>query len=326
MNVPAPLTKFERFVTEDLEFVRGAMTSAYCRHGIWTAERQPRIAARHHQADLGAISFNFLTYGVRLTVNVPELPDFFLIDFPIAGTVNYQVRSSEFSCAAGQCSIVSPGSYLRSEWVRESQLITMKIDRRAVETVLAEMLDRTLTRPVCFEPVLDCTHGPGASFRSLVDFLVDEFDHIDAVRHAPVWSRQLQRTVISGLLTTQRHTYSTELESLGSTASPKCVRQAEAYIRANLTNAISVEDIVKVTGVPERTLFTTYKKFRGMSPMTHHRSLRLQAARADLLAAGPDDTVASIACKWGFFHLGHFSHDYAARFGEKPSATLQINR
>jgi AraC family ethanolamine operon transcriptional activator len=60
--------------------------------------------------------------------------------------------------------------------------------------------------------------------------------------------------------------------------------------------------------------------------MTHHRSLRLQAAREDLLAAGRDDTVASIACKWGFFHLGHFSHDYAARFGEKPSATLHINR
>jgi AraC-like DNA-binding protein len=240
--------------------------------------------------------------------------------------VNYQVRASEFSCAAGQCSIASPGGYLRSEWLRETQLITMKIDQRAVETVLAQMLERNLTRPVCFDPVLDCTRGPGASFRSLVEFLVAELDHTDAVRHAPLWSRQFQRTVISGLLTTQRHTYSTELESRASTVSPKCVRQAEAYIRANLANAICVEDIVNATGVPERTLFATYKKFRGVSPMTHHRSLRLQAAREDLLAAGPDDTVAAIACRWGFFHLGHFSHDYAARFGEKPSETLQTHR
>jgi hypothetical protein len=52
MNVPAPLTKFQRFATDDLEFFRGAMTSAYCGHGIRTDERQPRIAARHHQADL----------------------------------------------------------------------------------------------------------------------------------------------------------------------------------------------------------------------------------------------------------------------------------
>ena len=326
MNASTPLTKFQRFVTEDLEFVRSAMTSAYCRHGIWTAERRPRVAARHNQADLGAISFNFLTYGLRLTVDVPELPDFFLIDFPIAGSVRYQVRSSEFSCATGQCSIVSPGSYLRSEWLRDSQLVTMKIDQRAVQTVLAQMLERNLTRPVCFEPVLDCTRGAGASFRSLVDFLVAELDHIDEVRHAPLWSRQFQRTVISGLLATQRHTYSRELESLGNTASPKCVRQAEAYIRANLANPISIEDIVAATGVPERTLFASYKKFRGMSPMTHHRSLRLQAARDDLLHAGAHTTVAAIACKWGFFHLGHFSRDYAARFGEKPSATLHINR
>jgi AraC-like DNA-binding protein len=326
MNAALPLTKFQRFVTEDLEFVRGAMTAAYCRHGIWTSERQPRIAARHNQADLGAISLNFLTYGVRLTVDVPELPDFFLIDFPIAGAMNYQVRAREFSCSAGQCSIVSPGSYLRSEWLRESQLITMKIDRRAVERVLAQMLDRSLTKSICFEPMLDCTQGTGASFRALVDFLIAEVDHIDAIRHAPLWSRQLQRTVISGLLATQRHTYSTELEALCSTASPKCVRRAEAFIRENLTNAISIEDIVAAIGVPERTLFATYKKFRGMSPMTHHRSLRLQAARADLLAARAQDTVASIACKWGFYHLGHFSRDHAARFGEKPSATLQLNR
>lgn len=326
MNVAAPLTKFQRFATDNLEFVRGAMTAAYCRHGIRTWERQPRIAARHNQADLGAISFNFLTYGVRLTVDVPEMPDFFLIDFPIAGTMNYRVRSREFSCASGQCSIVSPGSYLRSEWLQESQLITVKIDRRAVERVLAQMLERSLAKPICFEPVLDCTQGTGASFRALIDFLVAELDHIDAVRHAPLWSRQLQRTVISGLLSTQRHTYSQELDAHCSTASPKCVRRAEAFIRENLTNAISIEDIVAATGVPERTLFATYKKFRGMTPMTHHRSLRLQAARADLLAAGAHATVAAIACKWGFYHLGHFSRDYAARFGEKPSVTLQINR
>ncbi|MGH8140825.1 MAG: AraC family transcriptional regulator [Steroidobacteraceae bacterium] len=326
MNTVAPLTKFQRFATDDLEFMRGAMTAAYCRHGIRTSERQPRIAALHNQADLGALSFNYLTYGVRLTVDVPEMPDFFLIDFPIAGSLNYQIRSRSFSCALGQCSITSPGSYLRSEWLRETQLITLKIDRGAVERVLAQMLERAITKPICFDPVLDCTQGTGASFRALVDFLIAELDQIDAVRHAPLWSRQLQRTVISGLLTTQRHTYSQDMAAHNSTASPRCVRRAEAFIRENLANTISIEDIVAVTGVPERTLFATYKKFRGMTPMTHHRSLRLQAARVDLLAARAQDTVASVACKWGFFHLGHFSRDYAARFGEKPSVTLQLNR
>jgi AraC-like DNA-binding protein len=326
MNNLAPLTKFQRFATDDLEVMRGAMTDAYCRHDIRTNERRPQIAARHNQADLGAVSFNFLTYGVQLTVDVPEMPDFFLIDFPLTGEMRYQVRSDTFACTIGQCSISSPGGFLRSEWLRDSELITVKIDRRAVERVLGQMLDRSITRPICFDPVLDCTRGTGASFRALVNYLVAEMDAIDAVRHAPLWSRQLQRTVISGLLATQRHTYSEEIAACTGSASPKCVRRAEAFIRDNLTNVISIEDIVSATGVPERTLFASYKKFRGMTPMAHHRALRLAAAREDLLKAGPCDTVASIACKWGFFHLGHFSHDYAARFGEKPSATLQLSR
>lgn len=43
MNIVAPLTKFQRFATDDLEVMRGAMTDAYCRHDIRTNERRPRL-------------------------------------------------------------------------------------------------------------------------------------------------------------------------------------------------------------------------------------------------------------------------------------------
>lgn len=326
MDTTLPLMKFERFASDSLDYVRGAMTSAYCKHGLWIDESQARIAARHNQASLGGLSFNYLTYGVRLTVAVPEMPDFFLVDFPIAGRMNYRVATQEFSCEAGQCSIASPGDLLRSEWSQDSQLLTLKIERRAVERVLASLLETPITRPIRFEPVLDCRQGSGASFRAFIRFLIAEFDEFDSVRHSPLWSRQLERTVISALLATQRHTYSDVLESRARMTSPKCVRRAEAFIQDNLANPVSIDDIVAASGVPERTLFAAYKKYRGMPPMAQHRSLRLRAARNDLLNARTHESVASIACQWGFYHLGHFSRDYAARFGEKPSVTLRSRR
>ncbi|MBO0983539.1 helix-turn-helix domain-containing protein [Rathayibacter sp. SD072] len=33
-------------------------------------------------------------------------------------------------------------------------------------------------------------------------------------------------------------------------------------------------------------------------------------------------TVADIAHRWGFAHLGRFSASYAQRFGENPKSTL----
>ncbi len=326
MNAALPLAKFAHFATDSLDYVRGAMTAAYCKHGLWAQESRPRLVARHNQAAFGALSLNYLTYGVHLTVAVPELPDFFLVDFPIAGQANYRVSAREFACGIGQGSIISPGNSLRSEWSSDCELITLKIDRRAVERVLVDLLECSISKPIQFEPILDCSRGPGASFRALVRFLVNELDEVDAVRHTPIWSRQLERTIISGLLTTQRHTYTDALEARGAAVSPKCVKRAEAFIRANLTNAVSMDEVIAVAGVPERTLFAAYKKYRGMPPMAHHRALRLTAARQDLVKASAGETVASIACRWGFYHLGHFSRDYAMRFGEKPSATLRRRR
>ncbi len=320
----APLAKFERFATDSLDYVRGAMTSAYCKHGVWVSDRHhPQLAARHNQVSLGALSLNYLTYGVQLTVAVPEIPDFFLVDFPIAGQANYRVATREFSCGIGQGSIICPGSSLRSEWSGDCELVTLKIDRRAVERVLADLLECSISKPIQFEPMFDCSRGPGASFLALVQYLVKELDEFDAIRHTPIWSRQLERAIVGGLLTTQRHTYSDALEARASIITPKCVKRTEAYIRSSLGATITMRDMVAAAGVPERTMFAAYKKYRGISPMAHHRNLRLKAAREDLLRANTGETIASIACRWGFYHLGHFSRDYAARFGEKPSATLR---
>jgi AraC-like DNA-binding protein len=34
-------------------------------------------------------------------------------------------------------------------------------------------------------------------------------------------------------------------------------------------------------------------------------------------------TVAEVAYRWGFTHLGRFAHDYRSRYGELPSTTLR---
>jgi len=318
-----PLSKFTRFCTDSLDFVREAMTRAYCDHGIWANERHPKLAARHHQVELYAASLNYLTYGADLTIAADELPDFFLVDFPLAGRAVYQVGSREFVCSEGRSCIISPGYGLRARWSADCELITLKFHRNAFERYLSDALECKVTEPLRFEPELDCSSGSGASLRELVNYLVFELDHADALRHSPLWCKQMERTIAMGLLSVQPHTYSEALQAKCSRVSPGYVRRAEAFIRANLTNGIDVESVAAAAGVPERTLFAAYRKYVGLSPIAHYRALRLQGARRDLQRAKAGDTVASVACRWGFYHLGHFSRDYSEHFGERPSETLK---
>jgi transcriptional regulator GlxA family with amidase domain len=107
---------------------------------------------------------------------------------------------------------------------------------------------------------------------------------------------------------------------------PSSVRKAETFIAANADQPICLEEIARAADVPSRTLLNSFRQFRQTSPMRYLRDLRLERARAQLSRYQPGATIASVALDVGFTHLGRFSQDYAARFGEKPSETLDRAR
>lgn len=77
-------------------------------------------------------------------------------------------------------------------------------------------------------------------------------------------------------------------------------------------------------GVSVRTLEYCFAEAIGLTPSVYIRNIRLNRARRDLRATTPGDhTVAEIAMKWGFWHLGRFATFYRQLFGESPSQTLR---
>jgi transcriptional regulator GlxA family with amidase domain len=56
------------------------------------------------------------------------------------------------------------------------------------------------------------------------------------------------------------------------------------------------------------------------------RQIRLQLVREELLRSDKATNVTAIAVRHGFMHLGRFSAQYRAAFGEGPSATLRRGR
>lgn len=84
--------------------------------------------------------------------------------------------------------------------------------------------------------------------------------------------------------------------------------------------------LASTLGVSSRTLHRVFRRECGVSPMALLRRARMAEARATLEAAPPDATVTRVALDCGFAHLGRFSQEYAAQFGESPSDTLRRAR
>jgi len=100
-------------------------------------------------------------------------------------------------------------------------------------------------------------------------------------------------------------------------------REAEAWLRENLTEPVTIRDLCQALHTSERTLHAAFREHVGTTPKAFVKAQRLQAARHDLLHPGPNTRVTDVALRWCFLHFGWFAHDYHALFGETPSRTLR---
>ena len=88
--------------------------------------------------------------------------------------------------------------------------------------------------------------------------------------------------------------------------------------------SLSISDLARQDGVPERTLRTAFQRCYGLSPVEYLRIHRLHQARRLLRGSCQDETtVTQIAFGLGFWDLGRFAGAYRQLFGERPSETLR---
>jgi AraC-like DNA-binding protein/tetratricopeptide (TPR) repeat protein len=103
---------------------------------------------------------------------------------------------------------------------------------------------------------------------------------------------------------------------------PRAVRRVLDLMEAHCGLPHRLAELAAFAEVPPRTLQRQFRQFVGMSPLAKLRELRLERARRELLQAVPKVTVADIAHRCGFNHLGRFAIAYKRRHGEAPSTTL----
>lgn len=86
----------------------------------------------------------------------------------------------------------------------------------------------------------------------------------------------------------------------------------------------NVLQLAQAAGVSIRQLQQSFIQYTGLAPSAWLRMRRLNAAHRDLQQASPaHTTVAEIAMRRSFWHLGRFAESYRKLFNEQPKYTLQ---
>jgi AraC-like DNA-binding protein len=215
-----------------------------------------------------------------------------------------------------------PRAPRRNRIAADTAMTYLQIGRHELERQLEVLIEQYVQGPIDFSPLLPLDGSP--AWLRIFRVFTDVFDDPRSAVHHPIVHEPLREAMINALLFAADHPYRNLLRREAAPARPRHVRLVIDAVRAEPERAYTVALLAGIAGVSVRTLQQGFREHLGMTPLTFLRRVRLERAHADLLADS-SGTVAQVAHRWGFTHLGRFAAAYAAIYGVPPSLTRSTN-
>jgi AraC-like DNA-binding protein len=319
-----PLSRFPALRTRDVDELRQRLSGLF---SVWSMDLghggQKTFEGCLNHRQMQGIGVTYARYGSPLAVCLSH-GDTYLQGFPVRGHGSVVNDGTEAEISPSNGVACGPHADMRIKYSSDFEHLILRIRPQKLVKMLSGLIGRpvdTLKMATNVRPIA----AKAVAQRRLVEFVVRELDRVDAPLPDLVLA-ELEQTLVVSYLNCNLHNYSHLLEDTVRSVAPWQVRLAEEYIEQNWDQPVTVEALAHVANAGIRTLFFTFKKSRGVSPMVFVRQVRLRHAKEMLTRATPETTVTSVACACGFSNLGHFAKYYYAAFGEHPSETLRTTR
>ncbi|MFF5293688.1 AraC family transcriptional regulator [Paractinoplanes globisporus] len=311
------------FSSVDIDQAQSVLNRFYYPVAVGTPEGADSFGLGVEVIQLGPLTVGQISFAGAVSFVVPEL-DAYHVSMPTAGRM--QARHAGHEVVAGPSTgvVFGPGGPVYTMHDANSAELAVKIERAALEQELAAMLGRPVVGPIDLPPAIDLSGGPGHSWSRLVRLLRDELEHKESLIYQPLIAEQLRSSVLSGLLLSVPHRYHAELTGPVTAGPPRAIRRVVDAVHDEPERAFTVADLAAIAGMSVRSLQEGFRRHLGCTPMAYLQQERLLRAHETLRLSDPlRITVATVAHRWGFAHLGRFASAYRTRFGEAPSDTLR---
>jgi len=302
--------------------------AAYYPHRLRLLGPSKSFGLSQRVTSVGPIAVGEVTYETDVAMRFDEARASYHVCVPLEGWLETRHRGQQVTSTPTLASIYRPDAEMVvTRWPAGSRHLAVKIDQVAVDRALETLVDGPLDSPIAFDAALPLNTGAAQDWVRLVLMVQRQLDDPDSlIRNPLVWD-PLVESLIHGLLLVADHPYRQVLAAPAGPGRPAAVRDAMDIIEAGPHLPLTTSAVAKQCHVSVRTLQQGFQRHLGMSPMTYLRVVRLRRAHRDLRSADPSHTtVACIAHRWGFTHLGRFAAAHQRMYGQTPLQVLRAAR
>ena len=321
---PSPLDRFAVVRTDDVDDMREVISRFYGDVTLTVGPDHGGFRARGNHCQLNVIGMSYASYGATVHHHYPSLSSHYTVPLAASGTGRASVAGRSGEVNRHRTMVGTPGLPGEFHVGPDFEEVSVQMDATVVQRTLGALIGIEVTTPIAFEGFVELDKPENQLWLRLLRFLMTEAEAYETA--VPVGAlAEIEQALVVMFLKANRHAFSDRLNGNQPDAAPRQVRMAEDYIEAHWSQPITVEALTELTGVSARTIFDSFRKSRGYSPMEFVRRVRLRHARQMLARPTPGTTVAKVAFSCGFGNLGNFAKYYADMYGELPSQTLKAS-
>lgn len=272
---------------------------------------------------IGPITIAEISYGVEMCLATGDLETAYHVLAPLTGAVQVRHRGTSTTADPGRAAVFRPLGDIQLRWSADCRLISVKVDRLAMEREFDATLDRRVGSPLPLGASFGLSGGPGRSWLALVRLLLGETRQADGLTLLPHLLRRWRELAISGLAQAVEHPFPGG-PSGPPARRPRTVKRTLDAMHSEPGRSFTAAELAGIAGVGIRVLQESFRQHVGVPPLTYLRRLRLEGVHAELSRSSSAQlSVSEVATRWGFTHLGRFAGAYRARYGVSPSQTLR---
>lgn len=281
------------------------------------------FSVRQRARRMGPITFVDLVAGSDVSLDSGEQCSGYRVNFVRSGHLEATFRGSSLSAGPGTVAVYHPQGHAVARWAAGSRMLGMKIDSQAVDDALRDALGRQVTPQPDFAHLMPSDALLTRSWVDMVLMVAQQLFRSGTLLNQPIIGLPVVDSVVQGFLLVADHPHRDAVAADAGHAVPRTIKTAIGIIEEEAHLPLTVSSLAARSHVSVRSLQQGFRNHLGVSPLEYLRRVRLRRAHQTLLESDPSEvTVASVAHRWGFTHLGRFAAAHAERYGEAPSETL----